>query len=113
VVTFGANQGSVGLAVLGAAAAVVLVAGAGVAVRGPLARVPENAMKFAVGALLTTFGMFWGAEGAGATWPGADAAIPVLLVFTLAVSLVAVAVLRRTGRPTSGESGPVDVVEVA
>jgi uncharacterized membrane protein len=113
VVTFGASQGSIGLAVLGAAAAVVLVAGAGVAVRGPLARVPENTMKFAVGILLTTFGMFWGAEGAGASWPGADAAILGLLAFTVVVSLVAVAVLRRTRRPTPRTSGPVDVAEVS
>src|SRR5690348_15263336 len=79
VVTFGANQHHIGLAVLGALAAIVVVVGAGVAVRQPLARVPENTMKFAVGALLTSFGMFWGAEGAGAHWPGADAAILGLL----------------------------------
>jgi uncharacterized membrane protein len=113
VVTFGASQGSIGLAVLGAAAAVLLVAGAGVAVRGPLARVPENTMKFAVGVLLTTFGMFWGAEGAGAVWPGADAAIPVLLAFTLAVSLIAVPVLRGARRRTDRQPVPVDVGEVS
>src|SRR5664279_2586568 len=59
VVTFGANQGSVPLAVLGAVIAVVFVAAAGVVIRGPLARVPENTLKFAVGVLLTSFGMFW------------------------------------------------------
>jgi uncharacterized membrane protein len=112
VVTFGANQGSIGLAVLGAAAAVVLVATAGIAVRGPLARVPENTMKFAVGVLLTTFGMFWGAEGAGAHWPGADAAIPVLLVFTALVSLAAVAILRRTGRVRVPQVEPAAMLEV-
>ena len=96
VVTFGANQGSIALAVLGAAAAVALVTAAGLAARGPLARVPENTMKFAVGVLLSTFGMFWGAEGAGARWPGGDAAIPILLGFTVLLSLTAVAILRRT-----------------
>jgi uncharacterized membrane protein len=105
VVTFGASQGSIGLAVLGAAAAIVLVAGVGVAVRGPLARVPENTMKFAVGILLTTFGMFWGAEGAGAHWPSADASIPVLLAFTALVSLTAMAILRRTN---SGPNPPAE-----
>jgi uncharacterized membrane protein len=101
VVTFGANQGSIGLAVVGAVAAIVIVAGAGVVVRGPLARVPENTVKFAVGIMLTSFGMFWGAEGAGAVWPGSDAAILALLAFTLLVSLAAVAILRGTRPPGS------------
>ena len=66
VLTFGSAQGSIPLAAVGAAAAVVLVAVTGIAVHAPLARVPENAMKFAVGVMLTTFGIFWSAEGAGA-----------------------------------------------
>jgi uncharacterized membrane protein len=113
VVTFGASQGNVALAVLGAAAAVLVVAAAGVAVRGPLARVPENAMKFAVGALLTTFGMFWAAEGAGAHWPGADAAILALLAFTLLLSLAAVAILRRARRPRRLDAEPAAAIEVS
>ena len=52
-----------------------LVTIAGFAVHAPLARVPENTMKFAVGVMLTSFGIFWGAEGAGAHWPGGDAAL--------------------------------------
>ena len=96
VVTFGANQGGIGLAALGAAAAVVVVLAAVVLVRGPLSRVPENTMKFVVGTLLTSFGMFWGAEGAGVSWPGADAALAVLIPVTLVVSLLLVAMLRRT-----------------
>jgi len=80
---------------VGAAAAVVLVAAAGVAARAPLARVPENAMKFAVGTMLTTFGIFWATEGAGAGWPEGDAALPVVLAFVLLVSFVLVALLRR------------------
>jgi uncharacterized membrane protein len=99
VVTFGANQGSLGPAVVGAAAAVVLVAGVGVAVRRPLARVPENAMKFAVGIMLTSFGIFWGAEGAGAHWPGSDGAIPALIALTALVSWAAVVILRGSGPP--------------
>jgi uncharacterized membrane protein len=112
VVTFGANQGGIGLAVLGAAAAVVLVAAAGIAVRAPLARVPENTMKFAVGSLLTSFGIFWGAEGAGAHWPGADAAIPVLIAFTVVTSLATVAILRGTHRPGHPEAEAADAIEV-
>ena len=49
--------------------------GVGIAVRAPLSRVPENTMKFAVGIMLTTFGSFWSAEGAGAHWPGGDASL--------------------------------------
>jgi uncharacterized membrane protein len=93
VVTFGANQRNIPLAVVGAAAALVVVSAAGVVVRAPLARVPENTMKFAVGALLTAFGTFWGAEGAGVVWPGADAAILVLLAVILAGCLGAVRLL--------------------
>jgi uncharacterized membrane protein len=95
VLTFGSTQGSIPLAAVGAGAAIVLVAGVGIAVRAPLARVPENAMKFAVGLMLTTFGIFWGAEGAGAHWPGADASLPGVLGFVCVVSFVLVRLLRR------------------
>ena len=95
VITFGSTQGRVGLAALGAGAALVLVVIVGVLVRAPLSRVPENTLKFAVGAMLTTFGIFWSAEGAGADWPGADAALPVILAFVLALSFGAVVTLRR------------------
>jgi uncharacterized membrane protein len=87
VVTFGSNQGSIPLAAAGAVAAVVVVLGAGVLVRAPLARVPENTMKFAVGLLLTTFGTFWAAEGAGASWPGGDGALLGLLALYAAVAM--------------------------
>ena len=94
VLTFGSAQGSIPLAAAGAAAAVALVAGVGVAVRAPLARVPENAIKFAVGVMLTTFGIFWAAEGAGAHWPGDDASLPGVLAFVCLVSFAYVRVLR-------------------
>jgi uncharacterized membrane protein len=87
VITFGDNQKDIGAAVFGAAAAVVVVAVAGVMVRAPLTKVPENWMKFAVGVMLTSFGTFWGAEGAGVDWPGNDAALLVLVpVVALAAS---------------------------
>jgi len=95
VLTFGSTQGSIPLAAAGAAAAVVLVAGVGVAARAPLARVPENTIKFAVGTMLTTFGIFWSAEGAGAHWPGGDAGILGVLAFVILWSAVLVALLRR------------------
>ena len=92
--TFGANQGRLGLAAAAAAAAVVLVAAIGFAIRAPLARVPENAMKFSVGVMLTSFGTFWGAEGAGADWPGGDAALLVLVPTVLVFALLLVRTFR-------------------
>ncbi len=78
VLTFGTNQHNVPLAALAAGIAVVIVAILGFVVRGPLSRVPENTMKFVVGVLLAAFGIFWGAEGAGAVWPGSDLALLVI-----------------------------------
>jgi uncharacterized membrane protein len=95
VLTFGSTQGSIPLAAAGAAAAVVLVAVVGVLARAPLARVPENTMKFAVGIMLTTFGIFWSAEGAGADWPGGDAAILGVLAFVILWSMTLVSLLRQ------------------
>jgi uncharacterized membrane protein len=95
VVTFGSAQGSIPLAAAGAAAAFVIVAVLGAAIHAPLSRVPENTLKFSVGVLLTTFGIFWGAEGAGADWPGAEIALPFVLALVLASSLALVRLLRR------------------
>jgi uncharacterized membrane protein len=95
VLTFGANQHDVGLAAAAAALAVLVVVAAGVAARAPLARVPENTMKFAVGVMLSSFGMFWGAQGAGAQWPGGDAVLLVLIPIVLLMGLAAIWILRR------------------
>lgn len=94
VLTFGSNQHNLPLAAMAAVVAVLVVVGLGVAIRAPLARVPENTMKFVVGVMLTAFGMFWGAEGAHAHWPGEDAALPVLVVGVAVVALALVAGLR-------------------
>ncbi len=69
VLTLGANQHHVALAASAAVLAVVLVIAAGVATHAPLSRVPENTMKFSVGVMLTSFGLFWTGEGAGVSWP--------------------------------------------
>jgi uncharacterized membrane protein len=98
VLTFGSTDHNIGLAALGAAAALVLVAGIGLAVRAPLARVPENTMKFAVGIMLTSFGVFWSGEGAGASWPGGDVSLLGVLAFVVATSAALVALLRRERR---------------
>jgi uncharacterized membrane protein len=95
VITFGSTQGNIGLAAIGAGAALVLVAVVGVLVHAPLSRVPENTMKFAVGVMLTTFGIFWSTEGAGAHWPGDDASLPGVLGFVILLSFGAVTLLRR------------------
>jgi uncharacterized membrane protein len=89
VVAFAANQHHLGLATAAAGAAVVAVCAAAFAVRAPLARVPENWLKFGVGVMLCAFGSFWSAEGAGASWPGGDGAllylIPIFALFSLAL----------------------------
>jgi uncharacterized membrane protein len=95
VLTFGSAQGSIPLAAAGALAAAAIVLVAGIVARGPLNRVPENTLAFGVGVMLTTFGIFWGAEGAGVEWPGDDAALPGVLAFVLLVSLGFVTALRR------------------
>ncbi|HLX19478.1 MAG TPA: hypothetical protein VKR23_04950 [Gaiellaceae bacterium] len=98
VLTFGSAQGSIPLAALGAGVAIVLVAALGFAVRAPLAKISENTIKFVVGVLLTTFGIFWSTEGAGGSWPGDDAAIFGVLAFVLALSFGLVAILKRRKR---------------
>jgi uncharacterized membrane protein len=110
-VTFGSNQHDVGLAAVAAVSAVVVVAAAGIAVRAPLARVPENSMKFVVGVMLTAFGTFWGAEGAGAHWPGSDTALLVLVPAVAAFALLLVAALRRlpSAAPTTVLADPAEV----
>src|SRR6266446_4955023 len=95
VVGFGSTQGKLGLAAGAAAAAVVLVVAVGVAVRGPLERVPENTLKFVVGLLLTSFGIFWGGEGAGVEWPGSDLAILGIVGVLGLVSVLLTQGLRR------------------
>jgi uncharacterized membrane protein len=95
VLTFGSSQHNVGLAAVAAVTALVVTAGVGLVVHAPLSRVPENTMKFAVGVMLATFGIFWGAEGAGVKWPGNDASIPGILAFVLILSLILVPTLRQ------------------
>jgi uncharacterized membrane protein len=95
VLTFGTSQGSIPLAALGAGMALLVVAVVGALVHQPLSRVPENTMKFAVGLMLSTFGIFWSVEGTGIQWPGADIAILGILGFLTLTSLGLVAVLRR------------------
>jgi uncharacterized membrane protein len=95
VVTFGATQGRLGLATAAAVTAGVVVVITGLVVRGPLERVPENTLKFVVGVLLSSFGIFWGGEGAGVEWPGGDFAILGVIAFVGLVSFGLTRALRR------------------
>jgi uncharacterized membrane protein len=95
VIAFGAAQGRFDVAIAGAAAAVVLVVVVGVLVRKPLERVPENMIKFAVGLLLTSFGIFWAAEGAGVDWPGDELSLLAVIAFVGVLSFGLVRSLRR------------------
>jgi uncharacterized membrane protein len=90
VIAVGAAHGLTLYAGLGALAAVVVVLLIGALVHRPLSQVPENALKFAVGLMLTAFGIFWTGEGLGAQWPGADLSLLGLLVILAAFSLAAV-----------------------
>ena len=102
VISFGANRHQVGPAAAAAAAAVLAVSAVGAAARRPLARVPENTIKFAVGVMLSSFGAFWGGEGAGAHWPGGDLSLLGVLAITLAATLALTARLRSTGPARDG-----------
>jgi uncharacterized membrane protein len=95
VIAVGAGRGLLWPASLGALAACALVLVIGFVVRQPLARVPENALKFGVGIMLSAFGVFWTGEGLGINWPGQDAALVVFIGLFLTVSLLAVSAARR------------------
>ncbi len=96
VIAFGAGGGAaLNAAILGAFAAGVLVVILGAVLRHPLTMVPENWLKFGVGAMLSSFGVFWFAEGLGGAWPGDALSVLTILAAFLAASRVAVALLRR------------------
>lgn len=96
VIALGAGRAGLLLpASVGALIALAVVAGLGLALHRPLARVPENSLKFAVGVLLAGFGTFWVAEGAGFSWPGSDLAIPALVAAYLGIALVLAAAVRE------------------
>ncbi len=113
VVTFGANAhhdlavNAFVLTGLGALAAMVLVLAVGVVVRAPLARVPENDLKFAVGTLLTAFGSFWIGEGVGVRWAGSDAMILGLVVlYGLFAWAASTMLARRAAQPATAQVEP-------
>jgi len=94
VIAIGAAGGLLVPASVGAVAALILVVALGIVLHRPLARIPENALKFAVGVLLCAFGAFWVGEGIGVAWPGADWSILALIAGFLAVALLTVPLCR-------------------
>jgi uncharacterized membrane protein len=94
VIALSTGRGLLVPASAGALAACLLVAGVGFVVRRPLARVPENTLKFAVGVMLAAFGIFWTGEGLGVAWPGADLSIVAFAALFLAVGRAAVVLAR-------------------
>jgi len=94
VIAVGAH-GLLAPAAVGAVLAAALVTLAGFAVRRPLARVPENALKFAVGVLLSAFGVFWMGEGLGLSWPGRDLALLGLIGTVAVLARLGVTVIKR------------------
>lgn len=97
------GPGLLSAAVLGAGAAALLVTLAAVAVHRPLARVPENTLKFTVGVVISAFGIYWSGEGLGVAWPGHDFALPVIAGGLLATALWGVRLAARFPRPVAAE----------
>ncbi|MFN4089850.1 MAG: COG4280 domain-containing protein [Alphaproteobacteria bacterium] len=95
VVAVGAGRGLLGPAATGAALACALVLVAGAIAHRPLARVPENTLKFGVGVMLTAFGVFWAGEGLGIEWPGGDLMLLALAALFLATGLAGAALARN------------------
>jgi uncharacterized membrane protein len=98
ILAVGAGRGSLLPASAGALAACLLVAGIGFVIHRPLARVPENTLKFAVGVMLSAFGVFWTGEGLGVAWPGADLAIVAFAALFLATGLAGASLARQPRR---------------
>lgn len=96
VIAIGAAGEALAPAALGATAALLIVIGLGFALHRPLARIPENTLKFAVGVLLSAFGLFWFGEGVGFEWPAADLALLALVPGFFLAALLALALARRT-----------------
>jgi Ca2+/H+ antiporter, TMEM165/GDT1 family len=103
VIAVGAAGGALLPAGIAAGVAGLIVIALGLALHRPLARIPENLLKFAVGILISAFGVFWLGEGFGFGWPGEDAAIPVLAAVLLLASLAAVRFL--ASRPATAREG--------
>jgi len=91
----GSNSARLAVATAGGLLAMVVVAAVGIAVRKPLAQVPENTLKYAVGLILTSLGTFWAGEGMGAKWPADFVSIFLLIAIYFVASRIAITMIRR------------------
>ena len=98
------GPGLLSAAVVGALAAAVLVTLAAVAVHRPLARAPENTLKFAVGVVISAFGIYWSGEGLGIAWPGNDLALLAIAGGLLAIALLGVRLATRVSKVVAVEA---------
>ncbi len=106
VVSFGASAGQLWPAIVGGAAAIVVIGAAGFALRGPTERIPRSFLQLVVGTMLTSFGTFWALEGLGVEWPQSDADIVLLIVFYGLVAVAYIALERRTRRQVAVAARP-------
>src|SRR5438876_1410235 len=103
VITFGSSSATntcnnvcgIGSAAIGATVAGILIILAGIIIRAPLTRVPENTLKFIVGIMLTTFGTFWAGEGFGVAWPFSDLFLLLLAALYLVVSVLLITAIKQ------------------
>jgi uncharacterized membrane protein len=101
VIAVSAGRGMLIPVSIAALVACLLIALVGLALYRPLARVPENMLKFTVGVMLSSFGLFWTGEGLGVAWPGADLAIVAFMGLFLATAVASVTLLGRRGAAVS------------
>src|SRR6266851_1517960 len=103
VVAVGRVAGALVSAALGAGAAALVVVALGIAIHRPLTRVPENALKFGVGVVIVSFGIFWLGEGLGLAWPGGDLAVLAIIAVVFALAHLCAAGYRLQSRRTRDE----------
>ncbi|KAA0697305.1 hypothetical protein DTW90_21460 [Neorhizobium sp. P12A] len=104
VIAVGGAHGLTFYASLGALAAFILVMLIGLLVHRPLATVPENTLKFVVGLMLTSFGIFWTGEGLGADWPGADLALIAIFAVVAAASYAIIRSMRNASQTSTAKA---------
>jgi uncharacterized membrane protein len=98
VVTVGRMAGALIPAALGATAAAIVIVALGIVIHRPLTRVPENALKFGVGVVIVSFGIFWLGEGLGLAWPGGDLAVVAIIAIVFALAHLCAASYRLQSR---------------
>jgi uncharacterized membrane protein len=104
VVAIGAGHAGMLLpASLGAVAALLVIIALGIILHRPLAKVPENTLKFIVGVLLSAFGTFWVGEGMGLPWPASDWSILALIAAYLAIALILIPICRSRSKSISSK----------